>query len=401
MRIYIFVDYYPNPYKPYFDSQFVALIKQGHNISIFSADSYMSTVNSSVENYKLIEKTKNFPRVLSDIPKFIPKIFYSAMNGLFSSTFTNLSVFNAGHSLKENILNTCRAFLIDLEAPDICLIHNLDIASIFTFLKDKYPKSKVAMYYHGGEVGRTPTIRNDEYSFSAVDKIFTNTVFSKKQAIRRGAEERKISIIPVGFNLNYYPDIRDKIYKPDGILRLISVGRLSEEKGLFIALDAMKIISEQGIDNWEYKIIGNGYIADKLKKRVDEFNLCGHVKFLGEKNTEEVSQELSLADVLILPSLETWRWSETQACVVQEAMLMKCIVITTTTGGVPESIYEGMRQFSVEQGNSTDIAEKIENIISMPEYRMKKLGEEGRNFVVNNYEIKDITSRMIASIIDT
>lgn len=396
--IYIFVDYFPNPYKPYFDTQFSHLVKEGHELKIFAASSYASTINEDVRKYKLDEMVYNFPAEADDVIKYISILFKHVLCNPLRSIRLLFQTKNANLNWKKNLLNYIRAIFLSAREPDICLVHNLGVMSRFTFLKNIYPNSRLGMYFHGGEVGKTPTIKLDKLSFDSVDVVATNTEFSRQQAISRGCDENKINVIPVGFNLADYVFEGQKTYKKNNKLKLVSVGRLSEEKGYVFAIDAIKALIEQGVDNIEYEIVGDGYTRNELKAYIEEQHLTDHIQLSGEKNKEQVSAVLAASDVLILPSLATERWSETQACVVQEAMLMKCIVITTRTGGVPESISPEMEIFSVPPADTNAIVEAVKSINSLSQEKCVELGIAGRQFVENKYDIGIVTPRLLDAI---
>ena len=400
MLIYIFVDYFPNPYKPYFDTQFVELLSQGHDIRIYAGAAYMSTVNKEIEQYRLDKQVRFYPFTLRDVPKYFSRLGYKWLINPLAAVRKFNAIYDAKISFKNNIMSYFRASLLDEEIPDICLVHNLGVASMFTFLKKIYPHAKVAMYFHGGEVGKTPTIKLDQYSFNSVDRVFTNTIFSRDQAISRGCDKFKLKIVPVGFNLDEYNFPTPRQYRHLDKLNLISIGRLSEEKGHIYVIQAIEELLADKITNFTYTIVGNGYIKDELEEYTRNAKLEKHVIFAGEKSKADVMKELELSDVLILPSLATKRWSETQACVVQEALLMGNLAIVNQTGGVPESISENMHKLMVQPEDSHGIAEKIKYIMSLTKDEIQSMAIDGREFVVRKYNIKTVTSELLGTFND-
>lgn len=74
---------------------------------------------------------------------------------------------------------------------------------------------------------------------------------------------------------------------------------------------------------------------------------------------------------------------------------MRALVITTRTGGVPESIPEAMRPFSVPEADPGALADAIAAIHALREDQLRALGEECRRFVVENYDIRKLNDRLI------
>ena len=84
-----------------------------------------------------------------------------------------------------NLLAAARALLMPADEPDICYVHNLVTASRLSFLHSLYPKTRVCLYLHGGEVGGQPMVRGERRVFDAVDTVVTDA-FSAAQAVARG-----------------------------------------------------------------------------------------------------------------------------------------------------------------------------------------------------------------------
>jgi glycosyltransferase involved in cell wall biosynthesis len=202
-------------------------------------------------------------------------------------------------------------------------------------------------------------------------------------------------VVPVGFDLADYPRSDERAYRPDGILRLISIGRLGEEKGLIHALHAVAQVVREGSVPLRYTLIGRGLLEASLKEFVAANGLSHVVEFAGEQDKAGVVRHLAASDVLVLPSLVTSTWAETQAAVVQEAMFMRALVIGTRTGGVPENTADSLRQFSVEPADAAGIAAMIRRIADLPDEELRRLGESAREYAVGKYSI-EVTGRDLA-----
>ena len=251
------------------------------------------------------------------------------------------------------------------------------------------------MYFHGGEVGGVKRVTRDAELFNQMQAVFSNTNFSKNQAISRGCPPERAVVMPVGFDLEDYPTEKPKSYRIGGTLRLISIGRLSEEKGLVFALDAISELIAEGYKHIHYTIVGRGLQDIYLRDYVKSKNLEQHVEFVGEQDKTGVVHYLEASDVLVLPSLISDTWAETQAAVVQEAMFMRLLVIGTRAGGVPESTADILHQFSVPVCDASAIANMIRKILMLSESDISKMGDEARNFTINKFDIEKIGPRML------
>jgi colanic acid/amylovoran biosynthesis glycosyltransferase len=284
------------------------------------------------------------------------------------------------------------------DEQDFWLIQNLPAGVMFPWLRAVYPKTPVTLYFHGGEI---PRFQRELSAFrvgALLDQctvVFTNTNASKSQIVDRGCDSTKVAILPVGFDLRNFANASPRAYRPEGLLRLVTAGRLSEEKGVHVALEAIRSLVHSGMSFLRYTIIGDGYVRPELERFVDENGLRDHVTFLGVLSWEQTVREFEGADTLLLPSVPVGRWVETQACVVQEALLVRTPTITSAIGGVVESIPDNMKRFSLPPGDSAALANAIRSIAVLTPDELRTLGSSGRNWAQSRYDIKTLNARLI------
>ena len=162
----------------------------------------------------------------------------------------------------------------------------------------------------------------------------------------------------------------------------------------------MKILINAGVVDIRYELIGNGPELDSLRQYVISNNLEDYIYFHGhESSRKKMIERVSASDALLLPSIPTETWEETQGCVLQEAMLLKAIVITSRTGGVPESIPSLMAKFSFRPGRSKEIAKCIMKAKDLTRKELDQLGEYCRRYTIENFNI-EILNQTIISCVD-
>ena len=119
-------------------------------------------------------------------------------------------------------------------------------------------------------------------------------------------------------------------FSPRTLSKLLYVGRLSDEKGVYDLPILMQYLNECGIPV-ELTIIGDGPAKASLIQRLPE------ALFLGWKNQSDLPAYYQQADLLILPSR-----FDTFGCVVLEAMACGCPVVAYNCKG-PKDIIEHER----------------------------------------------------------
>lgn len=394
MKIHAFVRNYPVPYKPYYDTQFADLLRAGHRLRIFAGPRLDDVTNEKVVRYGLDRLTTYYPVTLRDLPRRLPDM----LRGL-ARTVSISPPLETTEGAKRRLMSAARRLATARGPADLCLIHGLQTATLFPWLKTVHPESIVALYYHGGDVPSMEPLPDEtaRAALQSVDLVFTNTSSSREDAIQRGARPDRMVILPVGFDLDDYAPPAPRRYRSGGPLRLLSAGRMSTEKGLIYGLEAVHNLVSRGFQ-LVYSLTGEGYLRPELEHYVEEHRLTEHVRFLGTLTTEGVIRAMAEADVLLQPSIRVGNWMENQATAVQEALLLGAVVVTTREGGVPESIPEVMQPYCVPPGNAAALESAIEALYALPAEGLGTLAQQGREFVVENYDIRKLNLRMLQEI---
>jgi len=396
MKIYAFTENYPSPYKPYHDTQFEQFIKDGHSLRLFAFDRHEGELNPVARELGFDKKVVNLPATLKSLPAAVGPIVARCLSSPLATSRRALVAATSRASVKQRVMHAVRAASLPDESPDLCIVHNLLTQLRLGFLKRVYPLAPIAFYYHGGELPGVPQVSESDaaIAFAGADVVFTNTESSRQHAIGRGCAPQKIFVSPVGFNIANFPEPKDRRYRSEGHLRVLTVGRLSEEKGIIYALEAFARIKDQG-RNIQYRVVGDGPQERRLRNCVAEFGLEGCVEFVGKLPRDKLFDEYASADVFLLPSVVRGTWQENQACVVQEALLAKTVVAISRTGGVPESTAPSMLPFSFSPENPEQIAHALQRLDDLSIAEMAALGQDGREFVKQRYDIGKLNRELL------
>ncbi|MCI1966793.1 MAG: glycosyltransferase [Oscillospiraceae bacterium] len=151
-------------------------------------------------------------------------------------------------------------------------------------------------------------------------------------------------------------------------LRVLSIARLSHQKGLDIAMPAIVALSQKGL-RLRWYIIGVGPEEEELKRKAQEMNVGDSIVFLGERaNPYPYVKE---CDVYMQPSR-----FEGKAIAVDEAMVLCRPILLTDFSTAADQITSGedgmivpMTTAGVEQGleelaNHEDLRKKYEQALS-------------------------------------
>ncbi len=115
-------------------------------------------------------------------------------------------------------------------------------------------------------------------------------------------------------------------------LKLVSVGRLSPEKGCRELILALKRLDQSGERRWSLEAIGGGPELEPLRALVAQSGLSDRIELAGMVPWgPELFTRLDRADLFVLPSL-----TEGMPRAPLEAMARGLPVISTTVGGMPD-----------------------------------------------------------------
>jgi glycosyltransferase involved in cell wall biosynthesis len=157
------------------------------------------------------------------------------------------------------------------------------------------------------------------------------------------------------------------------------VGRLSIEKGHRYLLEAFAKIVKKNHDV-KLLIVGKGLQRERLADSVQRLGLEEKVMFAGyQKDIDKVYREI---DILVQPSLR-----EGLPLTILEAMSYGLPIIATNVGGVAGLIKNKKTGILINSGSSDEIYNALMVLIKDVDLR-KKLGENGRKFVRENYSLE-------------
>jgi len=171
---------------------------------------------------------------------------------------------------------------------------------------------------------------------------------------------------------------------------ILSVGRLVEKKGFSDLIDACKILRQKSLD-FECQIIGSGELESSLRSQIATLNLDEHVKLMGPMPQPQIVELLKSAKVFAAPCVIGKDGNrDGMPTVLLEAMASGTPCISTPVTGIPELIIDGKTGLMVEEGNSSQLAEALESLIS-DEQRGRDLADSAREHIEKHFDVKEST----------
>jgi glycosyltransferase involved in cell wall biosynthesis len=396
MRIAILVQQFPNIVQTYIISPLVLFKKAGIKATIIAIfDPIQNETHPYVEQYGLRKDTIYIdpePRkLLTQIlkaPLYRPRYLASIFNVVFSKLW---KTYGTKYTIKAILY--CRSLATG--SYDIVHSHTLFSSYEYLFLKDIFSIPLVTTFHGLEPKNAQPLAANKvEMVLKNTDAFIVNTVFAQQQLTGMGCNKDKIHIIPQGTDTADFPFLQREITSEKPIV-ILSVGRLSIEKGFHIAVKAISSLAPQhpGI---QYRIIGSGPEEKTLTRLCEQLGIQQHIHIHGSVSTDELLSHYSEAHIFVLPSIDFRDGShtETQGVVLQEAQSSGIPVIASRTGGIPEVIKDRKTGLLFEEENDTQLSQLIESLIDDRE-QYRTIAQQARKDVEENYSIEVIGERLI------
>jgi len=226
---------------------------------------------------------------------------------------------------------------------------------------------------------------------------------SKKYHYYSGAESNKIFIVPyTSANDDAYFHLGKRLRKDKENIKdklgfqgkkiIIYTGRLVEEKGVVVLLNALSSLNKKN-DNLLLILVGSGSKENSYK----EYALKNHINnvlFLGNiSELEKIIMYYSIADVFVLPSnIDLW------GIVVNEAMLCGLPVIVSNNAGASEMIQNGLNGVIFKAGDPFNLSSAIESILYNDEYS-SMLVQNSIVTIRNEYNQKNRVNKFLDCIL--
>lgn len=228
------------------------------------------------------------------------------------------------------------------------------------YVVDKVNADKKIAWIHNDYTNLGCNPKFDDRCFSKVDNIVS--VSEKCVEILKDTfpqYKNKISYIPNLTSSKTIKSMAEKFYPTEYDSTeniLLSIGRLNNQKGFDIAIDAAKELADKGY-NFKWMIIGDGSLENELKKQIQANNLQSKVFLLGAK--ENPYPYIKNCDVFV----QTSRF-EGKSIALDEAKILAKPILVTNYPTAKDQLTNGKEGIIVDldpQSIAKGLAELIDN----------------------------------------
>jgi glycosyltransferase involved in cell wall biosynthesis len=224
-----------------------------------------------------------------------------------------------------------------------------------------------------------------------LDYAMFPSVFMRDEHKRKGVSPKNTKVVYGAIDTSVYLNQRTN-NKPRDITSFLYIGRLTHEKGVHTAIQAIrKLVIEYGHKHLKLTIVGEGdndYVA-YLHQLVEQSKADALVTFLPAQPKEALPDLYRQSDIFLFTSI----WEEPFGRVIVEAMASGVTVVGTKVGGASEILIDNENALVFNPDDPDSLAQQLNRLIESPDLR-KRLKVSAQETAVNKFDIKRMTAEI-------
>jgi len=242
---------------------------------------------------------------------------------------------------------------------------------------------------HGPEEFDQPAALHLKHKIEKAAFVVAISSYGRSQLYRWAQHEHwnRIHVVHCGLDKDFHQDAESVPLADTS--RLVCVGRLCEQKGQLILLEAVRLLKERNI-RFELVLAGDGEMRSELEQFLISHHLQDQVRITGWISSQQVREELQAARAMVLAS-----FAEGLPVVIMEAMALGRPVVSTTIAGIPELVRHGLDGWLVAPGDVNDLTNALVDVLQSDASRLQEMGSRGRERVNVRHDIDKEAAKLV------
>ncbi|NND52319.1 MAG: glycosyltransferase family 4 protein [Flavobacteriaceae bacterium] len=272
-------------------------------------------------------------------------------------------------------------------SPDIIHFQWARDLDFYYFFKEKLGY-KVILSLRGAHINYTPIIEPriaDLYrqSFPLIDGFHAVSKAIAVEASKYGLDMNRVSVIRSALQpaiIESYQPFKKNETKP---FKIISIGRFHWIKGIKYAIDACRILKNEGFD-FQFTYVASNAIDQETQFQIEQLDLKDEINILTALDQSQLFNLIRGSDVLLLTSL-----AEGIANVVLEAMALGVPVISTDCEGMKEVVIHKTTGWLVPKRDADAISKAILEVSQTSEADLESITVNAYQLVKKEFDEAD------------
>jgi colanic acid/amylovoran biosynthesis glycosyltransferase len=409
VRIAVLVNEFPTASETFVLDQICALLERGHEVDVFPDRhrAHAPVLHSEFVRHQLLDRS-HFPPTMpgARIARVAAGIRLLISSGAVHAPplFRALNPLAYGRQATSLALLFRCVPLLGSMPYDIVHCHHGPVALVGTRLRQLgVLRGRLVATFHGFDANAVPRTHGARFYdplFRAADLITVNSEFLRGRLRDMGAPEQRLIRLPMGVDVASFAPVSGARRpgargRAGDEIRLLSVARLVEEKGISIAVRAVARLTTR-YPGLRYQVVGEGPLRPSLERLAANLGVADRVTWLGALPRDRVREYYTRAHLFALPGIIARSGAqESQGVALLEAQASGLPVVASAVGGIPESLLDGKSGFLVPERDADALAETVATLIDRPELRAR-MGSAGQAFVRENFDRNTLANRLVA-----
>lgn len=396
MKITYFVNQYPAVSHSFIRREIMALERKGvevQRISIRGWNAEAVTEDDKIEKEKTSYVIQNgvLPLLISlmKVAFRSPVSFFSALRLAFKVSF------RSDRSLLLHLITLAEAchilpMLNDFNSGHVHAHFGTNSTEVIMLAK-MLGGPDYSFTVHGPEEFDKPNALHLKEKIKHASFVVAISSFGRSQIFRwiEKSEWHKVKVVHCGLEKTFH---NQQAFSLPDIPRLVCVGRLCEQKGQLLLMEACRILKSKNIP-FQLILAGDGELRNEIASLIQAYQLNDNIRITGWISSEQVREEILASKGMILPS-----FAEGLPVVIMEAMSLKRPVLTTYVAGIPELVEPGVNGWLFPAGDVNQIADAMIEFFSTPQLKLVQMAESAYQKVIQRHDIDDEAEKLVALI---
>jgi colanic acid/amylovoran biosynthesis glycosyltransferase len=197
----------------------------------------------------------------------------------------------------------------------------------------------------------------------------------------------KVKVVHCGLERSFHDVVASD---PPATPRLVCVGRLCEQKGQLLLIEAAHRVLQSGT-KLELVLAGDGEMRAEVERLVAVYGMQQQVRITGWISSAQVRDEILGARAMVLPS-----FAEGLPVVIMEAMALRRPVITTFVAGIPELVRHGESGWLFPAGDVEELVQAIKSCLSATPDDLSRMAGVGHARVLKRHDVDTEAAKLVA-----
>jgi colanic acid/amylovoran biosynthesis glycosyltransferase len=391
LRIAVFAHEFPALSETFVLRHITSLIERGHEVTVLStAPRAEPAQHPAIERFDLRRRTRYLEMPASRLARVraAPTAFARGWTCGRATPIRSLNVLRYGREAASLRLLHWAATLAPGEEFDVVHCHFGTVGRLAAFLREIGAwRGRLVTTFHG--VDLSACLRDDPSLYDHLlrrgDLFLPISDVWRQKLLSLGCRPAQTIVHRMGVEPGRFI-FRARCLAADQPIKLLTVGRLVEKKGVEYGLRAAAELVRRGI-KVDYQIAGDGPLRAHLERLAAALEIGPSVRFLGWRNEEQVTALMAERDLLLAPSVtDAIGDQEGIPVTIMEAMAAGMPVVSTWHSGIPELVEHGVTGFLAPERDVIALAEAVQRIVRNDLWAA--MGHAGRRCVELDYDVR-------------